>query len=204
VIIERVHSVLSSGAFPEHPQLLVRLHPYSWNTDLRIYDHLPDVAVWPRERDLPSMLGGSTTGLVDDFRVMISSFSHAAVNVNVASTVTLDSSIFDRPVVNIAFDSEPTRSNSYSVRRFYKRTDHYKQVVETGAVDVVWKPKDLMPALARALRNPEERAKERRRLIELECGQVDGRSGRRLADALNSIHRRAPSPAEAVSAGERD
>jgi hypothetical protein len=189
VIIERVHSVLSSAAFAERPQLLVRLHPYSWNTDLRIHEHLRNVAVWPRESDLPSMLGGSTTGLVDDYRVMISSFFHAAVNVNVASTVTLDSAIFDRPVVNIGFDSEPNLPLSSSVRRFYTRTDHYKQVVETGAVDVVWEPSELALALERALRRPGERSEQRRRLIELECGRVDGQSGRRLAESLKRIHR---------------
>jgi hypothetical protein len=73
------------------------------------------------------------------------------------------------------------------VRRFYLDYEHFIQVLKTGAVDVVKNQSELGESLSRALRDPAWRSAERRRLVAMECGVVDGGAGGRLADVFGQM-----------------
>ena len=186
LLIKELQDTIQQLSTKVQLQLLVRLHPYFWNTDLRVYEEIRGAAIWPKQEDVPQMLGGSTTGLLDDYRMMLSSFYHQAVNVNVASTVTLDSMIFDRPVINIKYDGPQRLPRSIRVKRVYKY-DHYRNITASGAVQLVGNKKALESALLRAIQEPGRRSAARREIVELECGPVDGNAGKRLAEALSQI-----------------
>jgi hypothetical protein len=183
LVIQDLQKIASEMPKSTRPQILVRLHPYSWNTDLRAYENLRQVCVWPRQKDAATMAGGSTTGLIDDYKVMLSSFYHQAVNVNVASTVTLDSVVLDKPVINIAYDGPQKLHPSICARRVY-RYDHYRHVVNSGAVSLAHSFDGLRRSLEQALIRPDLQHQQRQELVRLECGEVDGRAGERLADAI--------------------
>jgi len=72
-----------------------------------------------------------------------------------------------------------------SVRRFYLEYEHFIQVVKTGAAEVAWNEEELRGALIRALTEPRRLSAQRKRLVDMECGEIDGKAGERLADALN-------------------
>jgi hypothetical protein len=129
------------------------------------------------------MCGKTSTGLIDDYKVMLSSFHHQAVNVNVASTVTLDSVVLDKPVINVAYDGPQSLHPFVSVKRVY-RYDHYRHVVNTGAVFLAHSFNELRRCLNQALAHPHLQQQQRQALAQLECGVIDGRAGERLADAI--------------------
>lgn len=183
LVIQDLQKILSEMPQSTRPQILVRLHPYSWNTDLRAYENLRDVGIWPRQKDAAAMAGGSTTGLIDDYKIMISSFQHQAVNVNIASTVALDSVVLDKPVINIAYDGPQKLHPFISAIRVY-RYDHYRHVVNSGAVSLAYSFDELRRSLEQALLRPGLQHQQRQELVRLECGEVDGRAGERLADAI--------------------
>ncbi len=185
LLVHDLQKMVSEMPRARRPQILVRLHPYTWNTDLRPYEQLRDVCLWPPQEDAAAMAGGSTTGLIDDYKIMLSSFHHQAVNVNMFSTVTLDSSVLDRPVVNVAYDGPRPVHPFLSAKRGY-RLDHYRPVVESGGVDVAYSYDELREALEQALVKPDLRRQERQKLVRLICGKVDGRAGERFADAIAS------------------
>jgi hypothetical protein len=187
LVIHDLQESIRELSRPYRPQLLIRLHPYFWNTDLQVYDNIRGAAIWPRQEDAFNMVGGSTTGLLDDYRIMLSSFYHQSVNINIASTVTLDSAIFDRPIVNIAYDGNQKLSPLISVRRFYNQYDHYVSVLRSSAVDTAWDRIQLSEALRRALAYPERGTQERRQLVNTVCGPVDEQAGRCLADTLTQF-----------------
>jgi hypothetical protein len=198
-LVRDVERALARLPESRRPQLLVRLHPYFWGTELRPYDELRGLAIWPRQEDVQRLRGGSTSGLIEDYSIMLSSFHHQAVNVNVASTVTLDSAIFDKPIINPAYEPDPSRHAFVAVPRVY-RYDHYQNVVATGAVALARSPDHLASLLSDALETPARYARERAELTRLVCGRVDGRSGARMADALaDAIGLRSTAPA--ASAG---
>lgn len=188
LVIQQVCEAVESLDFKPKPQLLVRLHPYFWDTNIDFYHTISSsVTFWPKREEAAERFNRTSAGLLDDYQVMLSSFYHQAVNVNIASTVTLDSAVYDRPTICIAYDGPQQLPRWLSVSRFYRYYEHFIQVLKTSAVDVVWNEPALRDALARALSRPDARRNERKQLVELECGQVDGKAGWRLADALHQL-----------------
>jgi hypothetical protein len=186
LIIQEIMKILKGIEKPKRPQLLIRLHPYFWNTDLKEYIELENVSIWPRREDIERLKGGFTTGLYDEYSLMISSFFHQAANINIASTVTLDSAVFNKPIINIAYDGPQKLHPFISTTRCYPR-EHYIPIVRSGAVHMAWSFEDLKRCINEVLNKPDNRANERKKMIELECGNVDGKAGERLAEVLNTF-----------------
>jgi hypothetical protein len=87
-------------------------------------------------------------------------------------------------VVNIAFDLSPERSFQEPINQYYSQYDHYRTVMESGAVRLARSSEELLTHVAACLRDPGLDREGRRRLVELWCGPFDSGSGRRLAVAL--------------------
>lgn len=188
LVIKHVYQAVQELKDLGNPQLLVRLHPYFWATNIDLYKEIPtDLIFWPKREDAAKRFNSSAAGLLEDYRIMLSSFYHQAVNVNIASTVTLDSAVYDRPIICVAYDGSQKLPRSLSVRRFYLDYEHFIQVIKARAVDVVWNRRELKQSLRQALVDPRGRRTERHRLVDLECGIVDGKAGERLAEVLNQV-----------------
>ena len=122
-----------------------------------------------------------------DNQLLVNTVHHCAVNVNHASTMTLDFAIQDRPVVNVAFDvTDPPRWGRPLKDHFY-RFEHYRPVVELGAARISLSPRDLRDHLNAYLRDPSLDRAERRQLVELEVSLPLDNSSRRIVAALRQI-----------------
>lgn len=181
LIVQRLARDLSE--MEGRPQLLVRLHPGDAGGRFRDWNPGSSVAIQvPGERGRGKLGGYCPTP--EENREMVSSICHADVVVNLASTLTLDAALCDRPVVNIAFDLSPERSFQATIDQYYAEYDHYRTVAESGAVRLARSPEELLAQVADCLREPGAGREERRRLVDLWCGPFDGGSGRRLAAAI--------------------
>ncbi|HMJ07902.1 MAG TPA: hypothetical protein VK468_02785, partial [Pyrinomonadaceae bacterium] len=79
-------------------------------------------------------------------------------------------------------DGVDERELSYA--RYYQ-FDHYRPIVESGAVEVAYSKEEMRDLLQKALRHPEDRASERKDLIEEMFGStLDGCSGARVGAKL--------------------
>jgi hypothetical protein len=184
LVVQRLARDLAAAEALGSPQLLVRLHPGDAGGRFRDWRPGPSTAL-----QVPGQRGGGRLGgycpTLEDNRELVSSIHHADVVVNLASTLTLDAALCDRPVVNIAFDLSPdTRSFQKTIDQYYSEYDHYRTVVESGAVRLARSSEELLAQVAACLRNPGLGREGRRRLVDLWCGPFDGGSGRRLAAAL--------------------
>lgn len=111
--------------------------------------------------------------------------AHADVNVNVASTMTLDFALRDKPVVNIGFDADHGgRTRPWLV---YYSFDHYRPVVELGAARVARSPEELAEHVNAYLRDPSLDREGRRKLVELEVGAPVGEASKKVVEALERI-----------------
>lgn len=181
LIVQRLARDLSE--MESRPQLLVRLHPGDAGGRFRDWSPGSSVALQvPGQRGRGKL--GSYCPTPDDNREFVSSILHANVVVNLASTLTLDAALCDRPVVNIAFDLSPERSFQEVIDQYYAEYDHYRTVVESGAVRLAHSPEELLTQVAAYLRDPGSDREERHRLANLWCGPFDGGSGHRLAASL--------------------
>ncbi len=114
----------------------------------------------------------------------VSTYAHAAVVVNLSSTVTVDAAILDRPVVNLDYDPEPGQPNQALVKDVNHLWTHFRPIAESGGV---WLTNDLaetVRAVQTYLRAPELHCEKRRWIAQYVCGELDGHAGRRLAEAV--------------------
>jgi hypothetical protein len=112
------------------------------------------------------------------------------LNINVASTMTLDFALHGRPVVNIAFDiADPPLYGRPPLWEYYYRFDHYRPVVELGAARFARSPRELADHVNAYLRDPGLDQEARRRFVALEVGVDLGRSSETVVETLERLSR---------------
>lgn len=117
-------------------------------------------------------------------RAWVNSFRHAAVVVNLSSTVAIDAAVLDRPVVNLDYDPAPGQPQQELVKDINHRWTHFKPIAESGGVWLVNDPREKVEAVRAYLQKPALHRERRRWMAEYVCGYLDGRSGERMAHAL--------------------
>lgn len=124
----------------------------------------------------------------DDLTIYSSLLHHCVLGINPASTVSLELMMLDKPVINLGFNPPGSQlSSGYQWKRHID-FDHYRFVVQSGAVTVAWSVQDVRKAIYSALANPTELSHERHAFISRTFGTtLDGGSGRRAAQALVKI-----------------
>ncbi len=172
----------------DRPQVLVRPHPIGGGARFqRVRDQYPELLFTETNSSDPKYLI-RWTPYFEDVELLVNSIVHASVNINLCSTMTLDCCALGRPVVNVAFDITPGTELDHYARDVY-HYDHYRSVVELGAVQLVYSMDELVRAVSAYLENPELHAEGRARLLQHQCGDVDGRAGRRAAQQLLALAR---------------
>lgn len=171
-------------AFP--CQLLVRLHPQD---DPALYagcESLPHVHLERPGRYRDEVSWRQAIYYYDpseaDVEHLRDTLLHSDVVVNLASTITLEAAALDRPIVNLAYNP-PGTNWPVSLADYYRLT-HYRPVTESGAVRLARNSDELRDAINEALRHPERRREERRRMYADMVTYTDGRCALRLADAI--------------------
>jgi hypothetical protein len=183
LIVEQIADMLAGMADLGSPQLLVRVYPKDRTgrfDDLKAAR--PDI-LFPEAR----WVDGWLTPTEDDNRMLTNTLRHVDAGINVASTVSLELCMFDKPALNVGYNPPGMESVRVPYARYYQY-DHYRPVVESGAVEVASTPHEMKRMLRDALASPERRSAERQNLIRKMFGNtLDGRSHERVARVLLSL-----------------
>lgn len=190
---------LRRGGVPA--QLLVRGHPRGFGSDHPLLKQLhPGVAVFPPPGSVPYRSAEHEAQVVrlilEDEPVHLATLAYQDVQVNVSGTMTVDSAILDKPVVNIYYDLPADVPAGLTVRRFYERSD-YQPIVASGGVRLARSPEECLRLINQYLENPALDAAGRKWIRETDCGPLDGRAGERIAERLAALCQ-VVSPAGAV------
>jgi hypothetical protein len=162
--------------------LILRLHPLDnparWSAALRGCD---------RARLSPAFASttindGWTLPSRDDYARLTSSLVHADGCLNVASTLSLDAAILDRPVICLDFTTEPDSPRDMLYAEY--GAEHYAPLVESGGLRVARSWHDLLDQMEMAITAPERDREARARMVAAECGPVDGCAAQRVARTL--------------------
>ena len=184
-IVEGVADILTAYPSETRPQLLVRVYAKDLT---RRFDDLrtrrPDILfadpIWEPEWLTPRP---------EDSVALVNALRHSALGINVASTVSLELCMFDKPVINVGYNPPSVPTNELSYADYYE-FDHYKPVVESGAVQVAWDIEQMSELIRGSLSAPEKHEHQRKELIGQMFGAtLDGRSGLRVAETLLKIVR---------------
>ena len=165
------------------PQLLVRVYPKDRSSR---FDELkrssPDI-LFPEVPWEPTW----QTPRIEDTPLLTNTLRHAALGINVASTISLELCLFDKPVINVGYNPPGVATSEVDYSRYYE-FDHYRPLVASEAV-VVAKSQNNMPSLIRsALMDPGANSFHRRTLVQKMFGKtLDGKSGMRVATQLLNL-----------------
>jgi glycosyltransferase involved in cell wall biosynthesis len=108
------------------------------------------------------------------------------VQVNIASTATLEAIILNKPVVSVAFSTvEPEKFKRLIVESIFSH--HFDAVLKSGATYLANDPNELIDAINRYLLNPDLDAKKRDELRKKVLYQDDGRAAERVLQIINRL-----------------
>lgn len=191
-IVRALADAIDQGRLGPDVHLLVRCHPAD---DVSRYSDLESagrVTIFPRptvrhSSRLPGVHPLSTwLPPVAETLVLSATLRHSEVCINTASTVTLDALACNKPVINIGFDGDSKRPYLHSVRRYYDQ-EHYRPIVESGAVPVVESMDELLLAIDKLLVSPADLKNRRRVLLESLCHRPEGGSVNLIARQIQRI-----------------
>ena len=182
-IVEGIAAMLREMTEFGPPQLLVRVYPKDRTGR---FEHLkqkyPDI-LFP---EVPWEEAWLTPKAEDGF-LLTNTLQHAAVGINIASTISLELCMFDKPVINVGYNPAETDIDEVDYARYYK-FDHYRPVVASGAVEVASSEEELRRMLLAALLHPERRSSERKSLLRrFFDNSLDGWSSTRVAYVLDML-----------------
>lgn len=186
VIVQNLHRMLADLPLRQRPQLLVRVYPKDRTNRFEpLKQSLPD-ALFP---EVPWEKNWFTPKIEDSY-LLTNSLRHAAVGVNIASTISLELCMFDKPVINVAYNPPGVEIGAVNIPAYYD-FDHYRPIVESGAVRLANSEDEMRRLLTEALTNPASERRERRALLEQMFGdRLDGQSWRRVAVCLSELAER--------------
>ena len=182
--IERSAKLLLEMEDLGSPQLLVRLYGKEKNPEL--FDDLgsesPNIVMCPVRWEK-----NFQTPCPEDGELWVNALRHCDLGINIASTVSLELMMFDHPVVNIAFNppGKDDRTPDYFT---YYEFDHYRPLVQCGAVELARNDQELKALIRNALKNPSRLSSNRQSFLKDFFGEtLDGKSSDRIAAALSDF-----------------
>lgn len=186
--------LVSSDELVEPAQLLVRLHP----------NHFTEVKRWANEREQiralvrqyehvhlvePVPLGeefGYYSG--EDMPEKTSMMAHSDIFLTVYSTMVVEASIHERPIIAVTIDSQSGWPGQYSLKLTeIGRWPTHSRFRATQAGIVVDNRADLKEAINRYLQRPQVDLEAQRAFIRQECTYTDASAGRRTAEFFLKI-----------------
>lgn len=182
-IVKHIAAILREMSDFGPPQLMVRVYPKDRTGRFeQLKKDCPDV-LFPEVPWEPAWL----TPKMEDAYLLSNTLKHAAVGINVASTISLELCMFDKPVINVGYNPPGAVEAGIDYARYYQ-FDHYHPVVESGAVEVAYSQERLRASLIDALRRPERRSEQRKALIrQFFSNSLDGWSSTRVANVLELL-----------------
>lgn len=122
-----------------------------------------------------------------DVQFLVNLTQHADLNINFASTMTLDFAIHDKPVINVVIDM--CRPLSYEVSQwdFVRQFEHYHPVINFQAARFAQTVEQMAEQVNAYLADPSLDREGRRRFCELEVGIPIGASSDRIVEVLGAI-----------------
>ena len=186
VAIEAIAEALRSGMFKIEAQLIVRTSPAEDDVRFKgirekFSEIIWDVPKWKLTRENHAESWSQRVPSEEDIIDLRSLLEYVDVNVNMCSTMSLDFMLFDKPVINTVFGN--STNGLYNDQRFLNY-DHYKKVVDSGAVTVAKNASELIDHINDALINPTERAIQRKKMINLQISKELLGTSRRITKSI--------------------
>lgn len=175
------------GKIPKNTEILVRPYPrYDFSSE-----HLLDI------RNRYNILAENSMAHVgadkdnwefdeNSLELLTNTLYHADVIVTMYSTFFIEGALFNKPLIAIAFDGDVVYDYWNSARRFFD-WEHLQDVKKHNGVSLVRNADQLCEMIVKGLQDPGLLAEGRRGIVKEQIHFEDGKSAKRLAEALVSL-----------------
>ncbi len=180
-VVERIADMLQEMTEVGRPQLLVRILPKGPQGHFDELKRRRKDILFPQVPWEENWLTPTT----EDAYLLTNTLRHSSVGINIASTISLELCMFDKPVINVGFPVPGIDvDKDFDYTRYYE-FEHYRPVLESGAIEMTNSEEDLRYKIINAIKHPDERAPQRAALLRSFFGEsLDGRSSTRVVEAL--------------------
>lgn len=170
------------GEIPPKSQIVCRLHPASRLAHFLPYLKFPDVRLSYMTKHIPTL---DWTMTRDDIVLVGNLLRHSDVVVSPGSTITLETAIFDTPIiVPIFHEYQPDLAKRQYEWHF---ANHFGRLKTEKLVPIIEKSAELAPAIMRALDDRSWFREERKRLVREYIQYTDGKSSERLISLIGEL-----------------
>lgn len=189
LIISTIAKAIRNKSIIEQVQLIVRTSPAEDESRFnKVKSEFPEISwnvpKWKLTRENHIERWSQRVPLNEDIKDLRALLTYADLNVNMCSTMSLDFMLFNKPVINTVFGNE---TNGLYNDQIFLKYDHYKKVVDSGAVVIAKNEKELIEAIIYSLKNPEAHLKQQKEILALEIGKPIKGTSKRIVDALVKI-----------------
>lgn len=193
LIVEQLAEDIETGIYGPDMQLIIRPHIQNVQGNIADPSWLPRLESLVSNRvglDRPetekSELSWSMKG--DDMIKLSNLLKGAAVCLNSGSTIAIEATLMNRPVVIPAFDVQDGREWWESVTRL-ETFIHLDKLYKYNAIALVRSFQELREAINGYLRSPDLDAEARAEAAKNECYRFDGQSTERVAQYIDQLAR---------------
>jgi hypothetical protein len=188
IILEELLKAIAEGKrLPSDLQVLIKCHPFD---NFEGYDELLGrypVGIYRNSFD-SSQTQDDWIPSAEEMEVSRDALYFCTININIFSTVTIEASYFDKPVVHIAFDPLPIKGR-IPCHEYYN-WDHFKPIVDVNATILVHGYEELFDAINQFMAKPALKARERKILVEKYIGRAVGTASDAVTSELIDICKR--------------
>lgn len=182
--IRRLAEIINGDMIKAPSQLLVRFHPAYLSEDAN-FKNIPNVVFYRPghlNKDTRDILRGSWEFDLEEIRILASTLIYSDVSINCGSTISLDASYFNTPIINIEYEKIP-QPYWKGVHRFYTR-EHYLPLVRSGGIRFPKSEQELIDTLNSYLLNKNLDSAGRNLIKKEQCYKTDGQAGVRIAQFI--------------------
>lgn len=189
VMINELARAIDDGRLPKNTHLLVRYRPGTPAIREGLLIDSPHITITEPCVKTFEVFNLQTPSedfewTKDDVDLLIHSLKYSDVVINTVSTLSVDASVFDKPVINVRFDADPTTPFMHSVMVMLPDHDHYKAIEASGGVKLVGSMNHMISAINDYLKNPKLDAEGREKLRQEQIVFMDGKAGQRIAELI--------------------
>jgi hypothetical protein len=123
----------------------------------------------------------------DDVAMLVNVTYHSDLNINFGSTMTLDFSLRDKPVINLAFDLDEQPVYGMNMYDYLYSFEHYRPVIDFGAARCARSPQELADHVNIYLSDPSIDKAGRKKFVDLEVSGPVGSACSRIHEVLDQI-----------------
>lgn len=125
----------------------------------------------------------------EEIRLLCSILKYSDVVINLFSTVNIEASILDKPIINICFEGDSYRGHKkarYNISIDEAQT-HNQRILRSRGVKVSYNPQQLIDHISEYLLKPEKDKQGREQIRIQEAGPYPGQAGRTIAEYILSL-----------------